>query len=166
MHQVFQQWKLIPGHEIQYLVCDRGFIFSFVKNGYLDPSPNQYGYYAVTLWKNGVSHQIKVHQIVAAAFIGPCPDGMEVNHKDGNKLNNSVSNLEYVTKQENTQHAVETGLMHWGERSPHSKLTNQQAKEIRERYTTRQVEKVMEIYGLSRRTAYRVLAGESYRHAV
>jgi HNH endonuclease len=86
MHQVFQRWKLISGHEIQYLVCDRGFIFSFVKNGFLDPSPNQYGYYAVTLWQNGRSHQIRVHQVVAAAFLGPCPEGMEVNHKDGNKL--------------------------------------------------------------------------------
>lgn len=51
-----------------------------------------------------------MHQLVADAIYGPCPDGMQVNHKDGNKLNYAPSNLEYVTPSENSQHAYDTHL--------------------------------------------------------
>ncbi len=53
----------------------------------------------------------KIHGMVADAFIGPRPEGLQVNHIDGNKANNSVSNLEYVTGRENMRHAIRTGLM-------------------------------------------------------
>lgn len=51
-----------------------------------------------------------IHVLVAAAFLGPCPDGQEINHKDGNKQNNCVENLEYVTRSENLAHAWRMGL--------------------------------------------------------
>ena len=53
---------------------------------------------------------IKVHRLVAELFIGPCPVGCEVNHKDGDKRNSHVSNLEYMTHRENIYHAIQTGL--------------------------------------------------------
>lgn len=51
-----------------------------------------------------------VHQLVALAFYGPLPDGWHTNHKDGDKENNRVENLEYVTPAENIRHAIDTGL--------------------------------------------------------
>ena len=72
-----------------------------------------------------------IHRLVADAFFGPCPDGHEVNHKDGVKTNNNVDNLEYVTRLENAQHAKERGLYLSGERVPNSKLTAEQVRSIR-----------------------------------
>ena len=69
------------------------------------------GYLAVDLYENGERKTKRVHRLVAEAFI-PNPDNKtEVNHKDGNKLNNNVSNLEWVTSKENVRHAWDNGLM-------------------------------------------------------
>lgn len=52
----------------------------------------------------------RIHVMVALVFLGPRPPGMEINHRDGNKRNNSVANLEYVTPAENHEHALRSGL--------------------------------------------------------
>lgn len=68
------------------------------------------GYCHVSLSKDGVEKHCQLHRIVAAAFI-PNPDTKpQVNHKDGNKQNNCANNLEWVSAQENTQHAIDFGL--------------------------------------------------------
>jgi hypothetical protein len=53
---------------------------------------------------------ISVHKMVAECYLGPCPNGMVVNHKDGNKLNNHYTNLEYCTHHQNMIHAAKMGL--------------------------------------------------------
>lgn len=68
------------------------------------------GYYVVNLAKDDRGNWIRVHRLVAEAFIPNPEKKAEVNHKDGNKLNNKVNNLEWVTHQENCLHAWETGL--------------------------------------------------------
>lgn len=50
------------------------------------------------------------HKVIAECFIGKRPKGYTINHKDGNKLNNNVSNLEYITREENFKHALDNGL--------------------------------------------------------
>ena len=65
----------------------------------------------VTLSKNGKYKPTKVHKLVAAAFIGPRPEGLEINHIDGDHQNNAASNLEYCTQSENMKHAVRLGLV-------------------------------------------------------
>ena len=67
-------------------------------------------YRSVQLWREGKQHSRLVHVLVAEAFIGPCPDGEEVNHKDGAKTNCAVENLEYLTHSENMRHAYRVGL--------------------------------------------------------
>ena len=77
-----------------------------------------------------------IHQVVCDAFLGPCPDGLEINHKDGNKRNNHLDNLEYVTPSQNIRHALDTGLMvpARGTQISTSVLSNRQVRRIRERF--------------------------------
>lgn len=71
---------------------------------------NEKGYKRIGLRVPG-GKQVKVylHQIVADAFHGPCPDGMEINHRDLDKGNNRASNLEYLTRRQNMDHALAAG---------------------------------------------------------
>ena len=72
-----------------------------------------------------------IHRLVALSFI-PNPQNLpEVNHKDGNKRNNASTNLEWMTRSQNTRHAFDAGLMKRGSESPFCKLTKDQAREIR-----------------------------------
>ncbi len=68
------------------------------------------GYYRTILSDNGKKKYVKIHQMVATQFLGECPRNKVINHIDGNKHNNSVYNLEYITSIENTRHAWRTGL--------------------------------------------------------
>ena len=73
-----------------------------------------------------------VHVLVMRAFCGIPPKGYETNHKDGNKTNPTLSNLEYVTRQQNVQHAYDIGLIsRMGEKNGKSKLTENQVKIIK-----------------------------------
>lgn len=120
-------WKPIDGYEGIYEVSSFGRIksleriiknsgtrsgYSKLKERILTPRVNKkrHGYYEISLKKNGMEKRYKVHRLVAMAFI-PNPEGKpEVNHIDGNKSNNSILNLEWVTSKENKQHAWQTGL--------------------------------------------------------
>lgn len=115
-------WKDIEGYEGLYQVSTCGNVKSLPKirrNGtgtyiqkerLLKPSNTSTGYKKVELCKDGKRKGFKVHRLVAIAFI-PNPDNKpEVNHIDGNKINNNIDNLEWVTSSENSIHAYETGL--------------------------------------------------------
>lgn len=76
-----------------------------------------------------------IHRLIAATFI-PNPENKPfVNHKDGNKKNNHIFNLEWVTRQENEDHAVNIGKKPKGEKNGGSKISNQDAEYIRKNYT-------------------------------
>ena len=72
----------------------------------LQPRRQNAGYYVVQLCMNGKKKAVTIHRLVAAAFIAG--NGNDVNHKDGNKTNNNVENLEWVTRSENITHAYRT----------------------------------------------------------
>ena len=72
----------------------------------LKPALRRDGYYFVTLSVNNQHFHRPIHSMVAEAFIGPRPNGYHVNHKDGNKTNNTMANLEYVTPSENARHSI------------------------------------------------------------
>ena len=93
-----------------YSVSDNGEVRKDTNN-YMMKLQIQQGYQHVTLQINGKPKRFRVHRLVAEAFI-PNPENKPyVNHIDGNRQNNNINNLEWVTPAENTQHAVNTGLM-------------------------------------------------------
>ena len=85
-----------------YRIDADGRIWSFVRGRYLKPVRNSCGYRMAFL-SRAIDGWVMVHRLVAARYIGPCPEGMEVNHKDGNRENNHYLNLEYVTHAENAK---------------------------------------------------------------
>lgn len=103
--------KELIGYEENYTINSNGTIYSNKTKDYLKPHPHKdIGYYCVSLWKNNKGTTYYVHRLIAQHFI-PNPDNKpEVNHIDGDRNNNDVSNLEWVTSSENSQHAVDTGL--------------------------------------------------------
>jgi len=110
-------WKPVPGHENRYEASSFGRVRSLVcrsgrrkKPLVLRPSVSKLGYLNLTIVRNGSKANSTVHIFVATAFLGPCPVGMEVNHKDGDKSNSCPDNLEYLTRGENIKHAYQTGL--------------------------------------------------------
>lgn len=104
------QWKEIQGYNGRYFISSNGQI----KNKYgkiLKPWIRN-GYYTIGLMINKKRTNYYIHRLVAEYFLSN-PDKQRnfVNHLDGDKLNNNVSNLEWCTRQENAQHAYETGLL-------------------------------------------------------
>lgn len=87
-------------------VYSNGFIFNCKINRFLSNSMTTKGYYTVSVFGSDIS----VHKLVVEAFIGKIPEGMEVNHIDGIKTNNDISNLEICTRSENMIHAHSNGL--------------------------------------------------------
>lgn len=117
-------WLVVKGYEGLYEVSDTGQVRSVTreclhKNGNVIPKvgkvlaqcPNKNTRYMMcSLWRNNKAKYYYVHRLVAGAFI-PNPDSLpEVNHMDGDRQNNHLSNLEWVTRQGNARHAIDTGL--------------------------------------------------------
>ena len=106
-----------------------------------------------------------VHRLVYKAWKGSIPEGLQINHIDGNKLNNHIDNLEAVTSAENSQHDYASGLMdtRFGERSHTAKLSNQDVIDIKrlaqEGDLTRQ--QIADTFDISRNHIYTILRGET-----
>lgn len=129
-----EQWLSIPDYD-KYAVSNFGRIKSlrgrWGESRILKPSLVR-GYLHVALCSGGEPKHFNVHRLVAQAFIPNPQNKPQVNHRDGNKLNNHVSNLEWTTSAQNQRHAVDIGLKKSGEGCSWSKLTQEQVLYIRE----------------------------------
>src|SRR5206468_2287903 len=93
-------WRLVPDYP-DYAVSRRGEVRSLKRNKLLAQTRGERGYLAVNLYRDNEPRHFLVHRLVAAAFIGPIPPGMQVNHKDTDKTNNELANLEVITPDDN-----------------------------------------------------------------
>lgn len=172
-------WADIPGFENKYQASTKGRIKALarkqqIKNAIGDvvlnfkekilrQTFNQLGYLRIGLSINGINKSFPVHRLIALTFI-PNPENKKtVNHKDGNKANNNVENLEWSTQKENVQHAFLTGLVKRksGDKCYQSKFTNQQAKEVRE--SNKSVKELAKEYGVYISTIYKIKKGLRYK---
>ena len=125
--------------------------------------------------KNRIQHKL-VYRLVASAFLGTLPEKrreeplgaawVEVNHRNGDKSDNQVENLEIVSRPTNLRHALQTGLMdNRGERNPMAKLTAEKVRAIRSRYEERRSYKAVAAeFGCSWGMVRNIVKGRSWRH--
>lgn len=92
--------------------------------------PNRDGHIRITLKVDGKKRHPYVHQLVLRAFVGPCPPGLETCHNDGNPANNSIKNLRYGTKKENSADSKRHGTSNTGERNASAKLKESDIPDI------------------------------------
>ncbi len=169
-----EQWKPIVGYEDLYQVSDQGRVRRIARGPHthvglirrLDNARN--GYPRVDLWRNGHAEKRTVHSLVTEAFLGPRPAGLEVNHENGNKRDNRVSNLEYLTKSENVKHTYRVlgRKAPRGEANGSAKLTDASVREIRRLYAEGGVThcELAKQYGVDRATIGQILRLEHWTH--
>lgn len=122
------------------------------------------GYVTVGIRVGGKSRPVGVHQLVADAFLGPCPPGQQVRHLDGCPSNNRVTNLAYGSAQQNADDRMRHGRYATGGRHHGAKLTDGEAAEIRRlRAAGLKVRVLAERYRVSVSTIETVVYGKTYR---
>lgn len=94
----------IKGYEEKYLIYDNGTVWSIDRKTYLTPKVRS-GYHSVLLSQKGVRKNFLIHRLVAKAFLTPKEGEEQVNHKDEDKFNNRVSNLEWCTPSYNQSYS-------------------------------------------------------------
>lgn len=173
---MLEQWKDIPSFEGRYIASNTGKIRTLVefidnpfrgkirrqknrhfgKDSIVGPKLSAKGYQRVNL--GGVVYQ--VHRLVAMTWIPNTEDKPQINHIDGNKLNNHISNLEWVTNQENRDHAKDNNLICRRDRNcSYQKLTNLQCLDIINLYKTSKIsqKKIGLLYGVCQQTISKII---------
>ena len=157
--------KDIANYDGQYKICKNGKVWSSITEKYLSPAKTSGGYYTVSLYKNKKSKTHYIHRLLAEAFIAN-PDNMPcINHIDGIKDNNDLSNLEWCSYSENNRHAYSNGLSKKGNLRYNSKLRENHIKSVfmLSRIGLSQ-EKISRMFGVSRGSIQDVLDGKSWVH--
>lgn len=186
-----EEWRTVSLNPV-YLVSNYGRVktidhpvwckvnnsYSIRKGRFCTPTnKNSKKYWRVGIQINGKQKHVSIHRLVATAFL-PNPENLpQINHKDGNKDNNHVSNLEWCTQSYNQQHAIDNGLKSIQKMSEHSsfrKLSIEQVKYIKEEYCKRNIVKgqkiafckeMQEKFNLkSRNTIYWIITGGTNKH--
>lgn len=125
--------KPIPGFS-NYIISNKGVIINTNNGHVLTPiEDSDDHYYYVMLFRDGEGHKKQIHRLMGTLFLDN-PDNLPiVNHKNGDKSDNRLSNLEWVTTSENTKHAFDHGLANPpdGEKNGKSKLSRNEVKRIR-----------------------------------
>lgn len=168
-------FKPIPGYETLYEIDASGTVRRLTAAGgrrVVKPLVNKFNQgVRVRLCRSARDHRrFLVHRLVWSAFVGPIPDGLTINHIDGSRLNNHLSNLELATMREQMLHAYATGLqkIQRGEARGHvAKLKNEQVARIKRLYASgHRVESIASDHNVSMSAVYKILQGQRWSHIV
>lgn len=169
---MIEEWRDIQGYEGIYKVSSLGRVKKYVKQEWVIRKSvvTKSGYSSIELRK-GVDRRIfRTHRLVALAFIPNPENKREVNHIDGDKSNNCLVNLEWVTREENMKHAGEKGLMPHGANNKMSKLDEGKIREIR---TLRKLnpgqysyKKLSEIYKVNQSLIGQIVNNQIWKHVM
>lgn len=174
-------WKNITGYEGLYQISDTGLVKSLKrtcnsKNGklrivpekILTPKLDKDGYLVLHLSKNNKRWYISIHRLVGLNFISNVFNFPEINHKDGNKLNNNVNNLEWCTTKKNVQHSFDIGLNipKKGSKRAMSKMTEEKVIEVRNRYKNENISlKILsKDYNICAQTLHSIINRKTWKH--
>lgn len=167
-----EEWRDIPGYEGLYMVSNIGRVkrcagsAKCLKDRILKMSKRTNGYLFTCLCRDGLPRQVDVHRLVMWAFVGE-QGQLWVNHINGNKADNRLENLEYLTPGQNTKHAYDNGLMPSknGEANPGAKATEEMVREIRRLYQVGvDRSSLVSRFGLSKTTIQGIVTRNSWRH--
>lgn len=165
-------WKPVVGYEDHYEVSDDGQVRRIgrvagatvgrvLKQKRLKP----WGHRSVQLQQYGEGRWLCVHRLVLEAHGGPCPDGMECRHLDGNSENNHVSNLKWGTHKENGQDMVRHGRSRKGHRRYNSKLVEEDVRTIRRLHLEgKSVKEIACSFPVSWQNIKHIVSNESWKH--
>ena len=165
--------KDISGYDGLYAITSDYQIWSYPKKTginrkgiILTPVIAPNGYYKLRLYKDGRVYPHSVHRLIALNLITNPKNYPEINHKDGDKLNNNPSNLEWVTHKQNKEHAVANGLTAKGEKQGIAKLTEKAVREIRLLYRPGVVGYafISKHYDVTSQTIHFIIKRKNWRH--
>jgi hypothetical protein len=162
---MFNRWTNIKGHD-DYSIDEFGEVKSSKgkKEIILKAKINKDGYKIVTLCNNGIKHFISVHRLVALTFI-PNPNGFpQVNHIDGDTLNNHKSNLEWNTSKQDGENRIKRNATAKGEGHGRAKLTEKQVLEIRQLKNKFSYREIGEMFGVTRYTIYLIYKNQNWKN--
>jgi hypothetical protein len=165
-----EQWKDVIGFEGMYMVSNFGNVKSIASQGsrlfgkILVPYKD--GHCRIQLCRDGIKKRVLVHRLVAIHFISAQPDNCEVNHIDFDPTNNHVSNLEWITHQQNILHSKHRLANFKGTDHIHAKLTDADVIEMRKIYAEGGIShaKLAKQYGICPQQCHRIIRRERWAH--
>ena len=184
MDNVHEAWRPVVGYEGLYMVSSLGRFYSRTRTvatlfnavrripgRFLKPKINsRSGYVEVMLYQPAAEDSrrktVRAHKLVARAFLGPPPPGTVVNHKDFDRTNNTVANLEYLSQRENVRHAAAAGRTRVlaGEDVGRSVLTEAQVRRFRALAETKSIASIARTHGFNYSTVYHAIRGRNWGH--
>lgn len=157
-------WKKINGYP-NYEISSDGHVLNIITGKFLKQSDNGKGYLKIELFNNGKGKNLYIHRLVAEAFLLKYQQKCEVNHIDGNKYNNDITNLEWCSRQQNINHAVNNRLHNYGSKIGTSKLRNKDILKIRYLYKNGIAEiELAKRYNITRRNINYIINYITWRH--
>lgn len=158
-------WQIVPGLEGRYAASPTGDIWDLADHRAVTPFLNSDGYPTVVLFENGNETAASVHRLVMAVFHGERPPTIQVNHRNGDKADNRLDNLEYCTQAENIRHRIDTlGFQVRGEANVNARLTREQVREIRHLANGGGLlqREVAEKFGIAQQTVSKIVRGDRW----